>query len=306
MISNYNESKNPFEGEMVDYKKYIGVASVNVLAVNPTNDVLRNYGWSIPEDADERKYVFVKEKDGKPSSSTKITILVQIQDLEDKPIVPMDFWIGPEVRVNGNGDKAQVIDDFGRTAWATKDEIQAKKIPQYANGPASISAKYRLCHRGEEELTRFIFKYLNITPLQRFDRTLNEYVDTKNPGSFSFDNWKQLCNGNVKELEGYFGLQPQNRVKVIFGVTTTEDNKTYQTFLNTNYLGNSNRPDKSSGYYTAAQNAIKKYTERFPNGNDTFSAFPVKLWGVTATEQVEDNSGTMFDNDGNFLDDLPL
>lgn len=308
MIENYNESKNPFEGEVIDYKKFIGVGSVNVISVNPNNETLRNYGWNIPEDADEQKYVYEKMKDGKVSKSTKIRLLVQVTDMETKPIIPMDFWIGPEPMMSADGKKAQVIDDFGRTAWGNiQEELKKGLIPQYANGPASISTGYHACHRGEEALTRFVFRYMNITPLQRFDRVLQDYVDTKNPGKFRFDNWNRLCTGDVSELVSVFKLQPENRIKVIFGISTTDDNKTYQTFLNSAYVNNAVSPDKNTGVYTSAQNAIDKYFTRRGETNETFSAAPIKLWSTTATEEIKDNSGSMFDGEGNFIeDDLPL
>lgn len=309
MIENYNETKMPVEGEVTEFKKYIGVGSINVVAVNPSNDKLRSLGWNVPENAEEPKYIYEKLKDGKPTTSTKIRLMVQIQDLEDKPVIPIDFWIGQEVSQNATGNKAKIIDDFGRTAWATAEDIKAKRIPEYSNGPASISSNYRYCHRGEEELVRFVFKYMNVTPLQQFDRATNSYVNTKKPGKFAFDSWKKLCMGDVSELKEIFSLKPNNCVKVIFGVTNTDDNKTYQTFLNSAYLGNGMLPDKITHEYPAARKAIDKYMER-TNRNETFSAESVKPWTVSATTEVKDNStGSMFDNDGNFIDDdsdLPL
>ena len=299
MIENFNKTDSQ---EFVDYKKYIGVGSVNILCVNPNNAKLAMYGWNVPDGADEPKYIVTKERDGRPFTSTKIRLLAQIQDLEDKPIVPLDFWIGPDVKQNGDGSKAKIIDNYGRTAWGTRDEIKAHKIPQYKNGEANISSDYRLCHRGEEELITFIFKYLNITPLQVFSKNSNGYVDTKNPGKFAFDNWQKLCEGNVSELEGYLKLQPQNQVKVIFGVHTTEENKTYQSFINDRFISNLAKPDRNTGEYTTAKNIISKYLEGRTNVSDTFSAEPVKEWAQTATTDIKDNSGSMFDDNGEFVD----
>lgn len=300
MIENYNESKTT---ESVDYKKYIGVASVNVLCVNPNNAKLQMYGWNVPEGAAEPNYIVTKERDGKPVTSTKIRILVQVQDLEDKPIIPLDFWISRDVAQNADGSKGKIIDSYGRTAWGTRDEIKAHKIPQYKNGEANISSDYRLCHRGEEELVTFIFKYLNITPLQTFSPAANAYIDTKSPGKFAFDDWQKLCNGDVSELEGYFRLQPKNQVKVVLGLHTNDENRTYQTFINSKFIGNSARFDEKSNEYPAAKNIITKYLEGRTNNFDTFSAAPVKEWTQTATTNIEDNSGKMFDDNGGLIND---
>lgn len=309
MIENYNESKT---SEFADYKKYIGVGSINVLCVNPDNAKLKMYGWNVADNADEPQYVIEKERDGKIVKSTRVCLLVQIRDLEDHPIIPLNFWIGPEISQSGDGSKAKIIDNFGRTAWGTRDELKAHKIPEYKSGPANISSDYRLCHRGEEELVTFIFKYLNITPLQVFSRTSNGYENTKNPGKFAFDNWNAMCAGDMKELEGYLKLQPQNCMKVVFGIRTNDDNKTFQSFINTRYIGNSVMPDKNTGDYASAQNIIDKYMAQHPNSTEQFSASPIRVWEQTASVDIKDNSGSMFDDDGNFVDssssvdDLPF
>ena len=308
MIQGNNASKNASTEEFVDIKKYIGVASVNVLAINPNNDKLRNYGWTIPETADEPKYV-TTNSDGKKSA--RVRFLVQIQELDEKPIVAMDFWIRPEISLNKDATKAKVIDSFGRTAWGTKTEIQAHKIPQYSSGPANINSDYKPCHIGEEELVMFLMKYLNVTPLQMFSKQKNEWVINKNPGHLTIDHWDWLCNGNTKELAEYIALQPDNKVKVILGVRNTDDNKTYQTFLSTTFIGNGAPVDRNTGEYATARKAIDRYFENRQDSPYSFSAAPVKEWGVTATE-VKDNSDTQlpgFDDPSytaNVPDDLPF
>lgn len=305
MIENANVSKNPVNGEFVDIQKYIGVASVNVLAVNPDNATLRKYGWTVAEDAQEPNYVTIKE-DGK--KLTRVRFLAQIHDLEEKPVVAIDFWVSPEICINSEGSKCKILDSFGRTAWGTKDEVKAKKIPQYSSGPANISTPYKPCHRGEEELVNFLFKYLNITPLQMYDRVKKNWVPSKNPGRLTIDNWGSLCEGNVEEIRRYVNMQPDNRVKVILGVRSTDDNKTYQTFLNTLYIGNGAVPDRNTGEYTNARKAIDKFYEGRPDSPYNFIAAPVKVYSESAT-QVSDNSGTMFDGEGNYAldpDDLPF
>lgn len=312
MIENTNVSKTASNGDYADIRKFIGVASVNVLAINPNNDMLRKYGWSIPEGAPEPNYVTVREENGKQVTSTRVRFLVQIQDLDEKPVISMDFWCRPEMIVtaektdeNGNVKpaKCKIIDAYGRTAWGTKQEITSRKVPQYTSGPANISTPYKACHPGEEELVGFLLKYLNVTPLQIFDRNKQEWVPSKNPGRLTIDNWADICNGNVKELAKYCALEPDNRVKVILGIRTTADNKTYQTFLNTTYIGNGAIPDKNTGEYTSARKAIDKFFDTRTDSPYSFTASPVKEWSVTAT-QVQDNSTTMFDENGDFNENV--
>lgn len=300
MISNSNVSKESSNGEFVDIKKYIGVASVNVLALNPNNEKLRKYGWSISADAEEPKYV-TTDSEGKKSA--RVRFLVQIQDLEDKPIVAMDFWIRPDVQFNKDKTKCKIIDKYGRTAFGTKEEVQGKKIPMYTNGPAQIDKEYKFCHVGEEELVQFLMKYLNITPLSVFNRAKNAFVPTTNPGILTIDHWDWLMNGKMDELAGYIATQPDNKVKVVFGIRNTDDNKSYQTFLTGTFLSNGSFTDKMSGEYPAAKKAIDRWLEYHTNGMTSFSAFPVKEWAVSATEVTETSVSSGSDDD---VDKLPF
>lgn len=302
MIENVNDSKMPSNGEFVEVPKYIGVASINILDINPNNATLKKYGWSIPDDADEPKYVTVTERDGKPVKSARVRFLAQIQDLDSKPVVALDFWVRPEIYVNRDGTKCQIIDAFGQTAWGTKEEVTAKKIPMYSSGPASITLPYKPCHPGEERLIKFLFKYLNITPLQMFDRVRQAYVNSKNPGKLMVDNWALICDGNVSELKEWIKLKPNNCVKVVLGIRTTEDNKAYQTFLDTAYIGNGATPDRNTGEYATARKEIDKFMERNADRPYSFSAMPVQEWGVSATK-VEDNSESLFDTSNTVVGD---
>ena len=298
MITNTSESKEPVEGVFLNIPKYVGVGSVNVKAVNPDNETLKKYGWTIPDGAKEQEYVYTTDKDGNPTPpSARICLLVQIQDCEDKPIVTLPFWIRPEVMTsNANGvQKAKIIDNYCRSAWATKEEIETKNIAKYENGREKVDNNFRFCHFGEAEILLFLQRYLGCTPYEVYDRNLNKYVKAKNPSTVLFDDWNALCSGNVKELVGYLADKPNNRTKVVFGVRVTPDNKAYQVFLTDTFINNGSLPDKTTGEYTAARKAIDKYVEyqQKRNTEDTFvfSAAPVKKWETTASV-VSDNSNS--------------
>ena len=79
---------------------------------------------------------------------------------------------------------------------------------------------------------------------------------------------------------------------------------------------NNNMKLNPDGTYPLVQRRLDKYFETRPNPdgagtNYIFSAAPIKKWTVTPTEEIKDNSGSMFDDDGNFqtvseIDDLPF
>ena len=148
-------------------------------------------------------------------------------------------------------------------------------------------------------------KYLNVTPLNIFDRLKKDWVPTKNPGHVTIDNWKKLCEGDVSEIASALALQPDNRVKVVLGIRTTDDNKSYQTFLSTCFIGNGAVPDRNTGEYVAARKAIDKWIESHTNTSIDFTATPVKEWTVSATEVKEEETSTPEDMPS-FEDDLPF
>lgn len=285
----------PSNGKSFDFKKFTGVASVSVMAVNPNNATLRKFGWDIPADADEPKYVFEKQaEDGSYVKSARVCFLLRINDFDDKPVIPYNIWIRQNFIIGKNSGKCRIIDSFGRTAWATKEEVKTKAIPQYSNGPANISNDYKGCHPGQEQLIAFLFKYLNITPLQMFDKKQNSWVPSKNPGRLTIDNWANLMDGNANEIAEYLALQPDNRVKVILGVKTTDDNKEYQVILDdcdgttkSPFIGNGASPDAQTGEYKIARSRIDEYFKNNPSATVSFSAKPVREYTVTASSVEE-------------------
>lgn len=320
MIGNTNASKQPTE--FVDVPKYVGVASVKIVAVNPNNDKLRVLGWNIPEGAEEPKYVVEKaQDDGTLRKSARVRFMAQIQDFDDKPIVALDFWISPGAFFNRDSSKCQIIDSYGRTAWATKEELKNGTIPQYSSGPANIATPYKPAHRGEERLVKFLMKYLCCTPFEVKDRNTGKFIRSANPGQLTIDNWQALCNGNASEIVQYLASQPDNRVKVILGISQTDDNKSYQAFVDDLFIANGSRPE--NGVYPAAERAIDAlYADGYHDGYQ-YSAHPVKPFIVTPTDvkpasndfevsdskvnaaeidaMFSDNAGSDFDDD-----DLPF
>ena len=305
MIENFNSSN--VSGGVSDIKKYIGVATISVLAVNPSNDKLRSFGWKVQEGAEEPHYSSMDDE-GKPVG--RVRFLCQIHDLKEKPVVAIDFWCRSSYTIGKTSGKIRIIDSYGRTAWATKDEFKAHKIPQYTNGAANISEDYKPCHPGQDKLIAFLYKLMNITPLKMYDHDKKEYVATKSPGRITIDEWNAICTGDVKEIQSIINLRPNNQMKVVLGVKTNDENKTYQTFLDMcdgtskiSYFSPNIKLDENTGEYNVARKRIDEYFENFSNGNVSFSATPVTEWKEVATTVEDNSSKSMFDDEGNFVED---
>lgn len=281
MINNYSQSSEGGNGRI---RVYAGVASVKVLAVNPDNAKLRSLGFNIKEDAEEPKYVKVaKDADGNEHAVTTVRMMCQIQNMDDMPVISLNFPIRASVRLNRDGSKCQVIDRYGNTAWGTRDEVQAGKIPVYPSGkPADIDPDYRPCHFGEEDLIRFLMRYLCIAPYKVMDRRTGEFVRNADAGCLTIDDWQRLAGGDVSEIKSMLALLPDNKLKVILGARRADDNRVWQSFCRDNYLSNRSSPGMD-GVYQAAKRIIDRVKK---DGYDAteYDAHTVHLWEDSPTE----------------------
>lgn len=232
--------------EGIQITRYTGVASVLVKGVNPTKEELEKFYGRDIENAPE--YIGVAEVNGEQVPQVRLDFLVEAdpdkyKNAEGQPIglkSRVTLFLRKAHRVSSAG-KMQIIDKYGRTAWATPQEIEAKQIPVYSNGkPANIDADYRLAYNGEEDLIKFLIAYLNIPSCQRYvngEWVMNDA--TKLPDSEAMlEHIDDYFKGDVKELKNILSYQPNNKVKVLFGVRTAEDGRQYQTVYTRMFLKN--------------------------------------------------------------------
>lgn len=235
----FGQGKVSSEGAS-NFKKYVGVASVKVLAVNPTMEEWNKItGGNMQK---EPEYISTNNEGVKQA---KITLLVQtdpkktIGDIDT--IIPVTFWFRKLPVQGSKSGKYQIIDKYGRTAWATEEEVKNKAIPQYTNGSANIDADYRRVVAGEEAFTNFLKAHLNIPAVSYTDRNGNV---VKHPNSSEcearLDNIMKIFDGDFKEIKTILGYQKDNYSKMLFGVKTTEDGKEFQDVFMECFLTNGN------------------------------------------------------------------
>lgn len=218
-------------------KLYVGVGAVKVLKVNPTKAELKDiYGRDIDE---EPEYVGTVERgpedDKKTVPSVRISFVVTTDPDKNNGIELTTNHVYFVVKnyVKSKEGKAKVIDKYGRTAWVTSEEYKAKAIPNDKNGnPINVDADYRLCWEGEEELTLFIKNLLNIPSLMVYTGG----VWTPNPRvtpadcQVRLDTIEKMFTGDLSEIREALSYQPDNLVKVPFGVKNdTDRNRQLQT-----------------------------------------------------------------------------
>ena len=223
-------------------KRYIGVAPVFVLAVNPSKAELEKLYDTELENAPE--YVGETEL-GQEGSKYKVPqvrldFIVQTDPEKSNGIdmkTKVSFFLAKEVRYNRDGSKVQVINKYGETTWLPIEDAKAGRVPE------SLSwfepADFRPAFIGEEELTGFIKAYLNI-PNKSYRKKNGEVVELKDKSEAEarLDKIQDYFKGDFSELRNVIALQPKNKVKCMFGVRTTDDNKQYQAVYTQKFLKN--------------------------------------------------------------------
>lgn len=240
-ISKGNESKD------VEFKRYTGVAPVFIKAISPDKAEHEALFDTTLEEAPN--YLGeVKDNDGNVICKSARIQVVSQPDVEkigfEMPLVTFGLFIQDRPRVGSKSGKIQVVDKYGRTAWASPEELEAHAIPMYSNGPADIDNDYRPAYVGEEELIDLVKKYLCIPDITIWDDNLKKRVP--NPKAkpeeceCRFDNLDKLFKGDFSEVKDALGFQPTNKVKVLLGVRTdTSNGRLYQTVYTRKFLRNS-------------------------------------------------------------------
>ena len=221
-------------------KRYIGAAPVFVKAVNP-DKAERNALLGADIEADP-EYLGNKEVDGVNVPQVRVTFYVQ-PDVEGAPVIPMTFFISKEYRYNRDKTKIQVIDKYGYSGWATKEQCDShEQLKSAAGKNLRITTEYRPAFNGEIQLMEFVKYYLNIPELLIYKD--EEWVVgkdyTKEDCECSFDILKLLA-GDFSEIKEVPQLMPANKVKVMFGVRTTDEGKQYQAVYTNRVLRNGAR-----------------------------------------------------------------
>ena len=212
-----------------------------VKAVNPNKKEMEAlYGR---EQENEPEYVGTVERDGKDIPNVRISFITNPdpEKYGEGILIPHTYFLRREYRYNSDKTKVQVIDKYGRTAWVTIEQAKNHEIPMYSNGPANLDKDYRPAYVGEEELTQFLINYLNIPNVMKYDRANNKWylVDNPQDSECRLDEIEKYFKGDFTELRSAIALQPTNKVKILYGVRTTDDNKQYQTTYTRMTLKNS-------------------------------------------------------------------
>ena len=265
--------------DSVEIKRYVGIAPVQIVAINPTKAELENiYNTTLER---EPEYLGSVERDGKNIPHVRIDFIIRTNPDKSNGIettTKMSFFVRKVFMTNRDNTKVKVVDKYGRTAWVTQDEFKNKLIPQYKNGPARIDNNYRALYMGEEELLSFVKNYLGI---QEVDEYVNgNWQMRANPADYEagFNNIESWIKGDISEVKNAIAMMPNNFVKVLFGVRHTDDGKDYQDVFTRMTLKYGTRKN------TSIEKALNEAKENGAYANTDFEICDLKEWNPTPTD----------------------
>lgn len=272
--------------EGASIKRYIGVASVFILGVNPTKSELEKFYGRDIENAPE--YVGEVEVNGTKVPQVRLDFITKADpdkymDGEGKPldfVSKVSLYLRKEYRYNKDQTKVQVIDKYGNTAWVSVEDAKNHVIPVYSNGPANIDKGYRPAYVGEEELIKFLIAYLNIpSPLKYVDgKFVWQDADKLADSEAALEHIEDYFKGDFSELSTIIGYQPNNKVKVLFGVRNTDDGKQYQTVYTRMFLKN------SVNDYSRLDKDVKQTQEAGALSTSEFDCTELHEYAVASTD----------------------
>ncbi len=241
------------ESKEIVTKRYIGIAALGYVAVNPTREE-QNKILEQDSNTEPIKYVgetAVKDKNNQDVNVPQIRISVMMKTDPEiacnnglEQYFFLNYFINKAASYSFKDGvtKVQVIDKYGRTAWVTEEQLKSHLVPEYIikNGPragqtmkANICPEYRVAYQGEENLVKLIIAFLNIPRPDVWDADKKVYIMKTDPKELAksecmLDDIKKYFEGNVSELQKIFKFQPKNRMKVLVGVRTTQSGAQYQ------------------------------------------------------------------------------
>ena len=293
--------KHANNSEEIVRRLYTGVGVAKVIAVNPTKDEMESiYGMSVQNEPVYAGTARTGEK------QMRVSFILSVNVNEDKPILTnLTFFLNDAFMKGSNSGKYQVIDKYGRTAWATQDEIDANKIPQYANGPARIDKAYRKVYSGEANLEQFIRALLCLNDAEYYNSNTSSWV--KRTGSELdacegvLEDVKAIINGNIQELKDIVKMASNNEVKILLGVRNSNDGRQYQAVYTDLFVRNKSKME------TAIEQFKRSLDDRVSNGGyntGEFDVAPVHEYKVVPTSfATEESKPEIPATDSN--DDMP-
>ena len=276
--------------ESQEFKKYVGLASSFVVAVNPSKKELEQiYGHEL---ANDPEYVVDTDK----GKEARVTFIVKTDPNSCNGVEMINramFTLRNAPAYNQEETKVQVIDKYGNTAWAATEDVKAhKKLFSAAGKELKIADDYRMACVGEADLIGFLKPYLVVGDAFNYVNGSWVLKDDAEDCIFSLEHIKDYFSGDFSEIKEAIALQPNNKVKLLYGVRTTDDGNQYQTVATrNNWVLPNNAGSKA---IAKLEKELATAKEKGSYATTDFRVQELSEYSVEATNLAEtpDNAGT--------------
>ena len=264
--------------EAPSIKRYIGVAPVKVLAVNPTKAELEKI---YDRELDKEPTYLGKSttNDGEELDQIRVDFIVRT-DADScggvDTIEKVTFFLKKAFRYNRDKTKMQVVNKYGESTWLTVEDATNGVIPQHLAW--FEAADFRPMIIGEEDLTGFIKAYLGIPNKFFWKNGEKQDIPNKADAECRLDCIKDYFTGNLKEINDIAKLLPNNKVKILLGVKTTDENKQYQDVFTKVFMKN------NMNKYDRLIKELKNTQEAGGYSKTKFEVGPLMEYVVEATD----------------------
>ena len=227
MFSNGKESKN--------FKLYSGIATVGIVAINPTKaELSKIYGTSVEKDPE-----YISKMKDTNVDQIRLDFIVATDPNKNNGVnfkSKISFFIGGAANYNKDKTKVKVINKYGETAWVPGD----LKVPE--NMSWYNTEGMRVAFIGEEELVNFIKTYMNI-PVRSWKDTngVTHTIDNPEEAEALLEKIPMYFKGDISEIRDIIKMRPTNEIKVLFGIKTTDNNMQYQVAYTQMFLKSSSK-----------------------------------------------------------------
>lgn len=213
--------------EAAEFKRYIGYGSTHVVAVNPKKAELDNLmGYDSQSDPE-----YIGSDDN--GKWARVTFIVKTDPEANNGIEitsRLSFTLYNTPAYSKDNTKVQVIDDYGNSTWATVEDAKAGNKLMSSNGKElKIANKYRMACRGEADLVAFLKTYLCVDDAFNYVNGTWTLKDNADDYKFALEHISDYFKGDFSEVKDAIALQPNNKIKLLYGVHTTDEGKQYQT-----------------------------------------------------------------------------
>ncbi len=175
-------------------KLYVGIAPVNVVAVNPTLSELNAIGVNLKNEPEYKNVEIGGEVYNK--------IVFWVKHYNPEFATKVEFLVQPQPRVSQSG-KAQWVNNIGQFAFS---DTKASEAYEWFKDEG-----VRKAFVGEEKLMSFIKAFANVA----------------NGDDCYFEGFQKISNGDVSEIRALVNQLGDNKVRVLLGV---KDEKYQQVY----------------------------------------------------------------------------